>query len=57
MKKHEKEMTEHQIPQPSREEFNALDINSDGIVTDAEWKKFAIFAAFIDRNKGCNVLV
>ena len=40
MKKHKKEMAEHQIPQPSREEFNSVDNNSDGIVTDAEWKKF-----------------
>ena len=40
MKEYQEKMDEREIPRPSREKFNSLDTNSDGILTDAEWQKF-----------------
>ena len=38
--KHEAIMKEADFPEPTKEVFDSVDIDSDGTVTEIEWKKF-----------------
>ena len=41
-KVHETFMKEAKVPEPCKEEFDTVDVDSDGTVTEIEWKQFVV---------------